>query len=167
MDKLYDEEIALQSIYTIFKLLLHRDSREYICREPQCIQIIQSLSEDSNSQIKYIASLCLDVVVDYGDEWSESVREKRFDQHNQEWIQFIESLTETQNLDNIRPTSPNELMSLVRMQSDEDDDEFMDDVHSSMQLKNMHFISEFSDDDDDSDSLIVDRMQRSKLSVFD
>ena len=162
-DKLYDEEIALQSIYTIFKLLLHQDSREYICRESEFINIIQQLSNDKNSQIKMYADLCMDIIMDYGDEWSESIREKRFEQHNIEWIEFIESLTESQNAGNIRPLSPTELTSLVGT-ANKNDDDYMDD----MQLANMHFMSEFSDDEDDDenqDDQMIHNMQR--LTVFD
>lgn len=184
--KLDDEEIALQAIYTVFSLLLHRESRECLCREPRCIPIIQQLAKDSNDSIRSMAANCLDIVVDFGDEYSERVRAQRFYEHNREWILFVESLSENGNANGsgirsdrrnqtqnehedddddvemamtakrmrLRPTSPNELVSLLD-DGDDDGDLFLDDAHSSMQYQwqNMHFISECSDDDDDSGDL--------------
>jgi hypothetical protein len=101
---------------------------------------------------------------------------KRFEQHNQEWIRFIESLTQTHNADaadgdmnDIRPLSPTELATASHGGGDLSDDD--DDEYDRQQ--NMHFMDEFSDDESDeaSDDVQVTMeplMQNIKrLAMFD
>merc|ERR1712013_227151 len=144
-EKLQDEEVALQSVYTLFKLLLHRESREQLCAHTQCVAILHALCDDANSKINSLSAMSLDIIADYGDpQILEAVTLKRFEQHNQEWIQFIESLTETQNaadMTDIRPLSPTELATAHGGGGDLSDDEYDE--------QNMHFMDEFSDDESD------------------
>jgi len=176
-EKLSDEEIALQSVFTLFKLLLHRESREQLCAHTQCVAILHALSDDANSKISSLSTLSLDIIADYGDAHIlEAVTLKRFEQHNQEWIRFIESLTQTHNADaadgdmnDIRPLSPTELATASHGGGDLSDDD--DDEYDRQQ--NMHFMDEFSDDESDeaSDDVQVTMeplMQNIKrLAMFD
>merc|ERR1712228_289753 len=115
--------------------------------------IISKLASDKNKQIVQISELCLSLIVDHADDgYADAIRQKRFEQHNFEWIQFIESLTETHNAAHIiRPLSQTELMMIG---NDDNMDESEDDYFGDMD--DMHMMTEFSDDESVSNLDVVE-----------
>merc|ERR1712228_772537 len=110
--------------------------------------IISKLASDKNKQIVQISELCLSLIVDHADDgYADAIRMKRFEQHNFEWIQFIESLTETNNAEHIRPLTPTELMMATNDSMDESEDDYFGDA------PDMHLMTDLLSDDEETDTL--------------
>ncbi len=99
-------------------------------------------------------------MMECGEEWAEQIKEERFAMRNTEWVQFIASLAHKENgeydVRDVRPLSPNEIGSMssnpIRRTSG-----MVKEMQGGSPRKslsnmsgmwgNMHFMSEFSDDD--------------------
>jgi len=91
VEKIDDEEIALQLSYTLFKLLMHEPTRKSILATPNFIDAIFALADDQNSKIKQLTNYSLDIVAECGlsDDLAERVRECRFEIHNRTWLTAV------------------------------------------------------------------------------
>jgi len=62
-EKNADEDITLQAVFAIFKLLLHEESRRAVTRHESLSETILSLVVDPHHEIRKFAHMCLDIIV--------------------------------------------------------------------------------------------------------
>jgi hypothetical protein len=89
-EKIDDAEIVLQSIYTIFKMLLHTESRDAIIVNEMMVCLLLDLVTDPCEQIMNYANACLDTIMEYDNDWRDKIRIKRFQAFNADWLHVME-----------------------------------------------------------------------------
>mmetsp|Transcript_31900 Transcript_31900/g.54015 ORF Transcript_31900/g.54015 Transcript_31900/m.54015 type:complete len:954 (+) Transcript_31900:99-2960(+) len=91
-DKMRDEDLLLQSLFALFRICLHEEGREVVAAHEELIHILLDLTCDDSEAIRNMTNKLLDLVVQSDvDGWQVRIREKRFENMNREWIEFIES----------------------------------------------------------------------------
>lgn len=173
--KIDDEEICLQSSFMIFRLLLDETAMQKICLDKSCIEILQILISDANSQINSICQQCLDIVQEYGynidqpessdkltselnvdvqsDDWLNQIRESKFAAHNSEWIECITELLNNDDEIDFNSVTGDSPHSLARKRQFNEQVVNWQDSRSDLEetanstWRNVHYMSDFSSDD--------------------
>lgn len=86
-----DDEFVLQTCWTFYRLLLVPASRNALLRGTQVVIYLVDLLQDEHAEIARIAGLALDAVTDHDEEWASRIRGLKFEAHNAEWIEAVES----------------------------------------------------------------------------
>jgi len=92
LEKSDDDEIVLQIVFTLFKFLLHRETREVIMQNEGLVVALLELLQASNPVIRHTVNDALEVIVECGEIYHEQVVEKRFEHHNREWLQLMHEM---------------------------------------------------------------------------
>lgn len=90
-EKNEDVDIVLQLVYAIFKMLLHQQSRNSVIKHHNFTNCLLDLVIDPNEQVRNLANLSLDIIMEHDEGWRTKIREKRFEMCNREWIDFIQN----------------------------------------------------------------------------
>ena len=88
-EKQEDDEMVMQIMFAFNKLLLSRSTREGILHETKVVNYLMELLQDQNPRIKKMADEILALVQEFDDEWKEEIKLKRFQIHNQEWLEQV------------------------------------------------------------------------------
>ena len=91
-EKSDDDELVLQIIFTLFKFLLHRETREAILQNEGVIVSLLELLHAPHPILRHTVNDALEVIVECGEIYQEKVVEKRFEHHNREWLQLMHEM---------------------------------------------------------------------------
>eukprot|EP01116_Phalansterium_solitarium_P019209 TRINITY_DN52_c3_g1_i1.p1 TRINITY_DN52_c3_g1~~TRINITY_DN52_c3_g1_i1.p1 ORF type:complete len:706 (+),score=285.03 TRINITY_DN52_c3_g1_i1:230-2347(+) len=91
LQKQEDDEIVLQTIFVFFRLMQHRETRQYLLIKTQIVQYLLHLMFDKNPEIRRTSSSVLDIVMEYDKEWAKQIMAKRFQTHNPEWSDIVQA----------------------------------------------------------------------------
>lgn len=87
VEKQDDDEIALQILYTFFKFVTFKSTRESLLKQKQIIHSLVNLLQDKNVQIRKMTDQILEVIMHFDSEWSEVLTRKKFESYNEHWLQ--------------------------------------------------------------------------------
>lgn len=102
VEKRDDEEIILQLLYAFECLLVHEEVRDVILQDTEVAPCVMRFARSRNPKILEQAGKTLQVISEYCIElsansdgasqlaWVEQIKVFRFEQHNSEWIQYLE-----------------------------------------------------------------------------
>lgn len=94
-NKIQDEDMVLQTMFTMYRICLHKAGREAVAAGEELVACLLDLMGDQSPEIRSMASEVLDLVVQSDKEgWQEKIREKRFEGMNHSWIAFMERAEE-------------------------------------------------------------------------
>lgn len=85
-----DDEMVLQIVFVFYKLLYYAASRKLIMTHPKTIAYLIDLMYDKNQEIKRVCNAALSIVMQYDDDWAVKIRDRRFEAHNEEWINAMQ-----------------------------------------------------------------------------
>lgn len=88
-EKQEDDEMVMQIMFAFNKLLLSKSTRESILHETKIANYLMELLQDQNPRIKKMADEILALVQEFDDEWKEEIKLKRFQIHNQDWLEHV------------------------------------------------------------------------------
>ena len=88
-EKQEDDEMVMQIMFAFNKLLLSKSTRDHIIHETKVVNYLMELLQDQNPRIKKMADEILGLVQEFDDEWREEIKLKRFQIHNQEWLEQV------------------------------------------------------------------------------
>ncbi|OMJ87705.1 hypothetical protein SteCoe_10549 [Stentor coeruleus] len=88
-EKQEDDEMVMQIMFSFYKLLLSKSTRENILHETKVVNYLMELLQDQNPRIKKMADEILALVQEIDEEWKEEIKLKRFQIHNQEWLEQV------------------------------------------------------------------------------
>ena len=89
-DKKGDDEMILQIIFTFARLLQFSPTREILLRQTQVVYYLIDLIYDKNKEVRKIASVSLDTIMDHDEEWAIQIRRLKFETYNREWLEATE-----------------------------------------------------------------------------
>ena len=95
-EKQEDDEMVMQIMFAFYKLLLCKSTREMILHETKVVNYLLELLQDQNPRIKKLADEILGLVQEVDDDWKEDIKLKRFEIHNQEWLEQVANNTSEQ-----------------------------------------------------------------------
>jgi hypothetical protein len=95
-EKQEDDEMVMQIMFAFYKLLLCKSTREMILHETKVVNYLLELLQDQNPRIKKLADEILGLVQEIDDDWKEDIKSKRFEIHNQEWLDQVANNTSEQ-----------------------------------------------------------------------
>jgi len=90
-EKKDDDEFVLQITFTFSRLLLFNATREALLHYTQVVLYLVELLQDNNKEVRKTADVALDLVIDSDEELAEKVRQMKFEAHNHDWLEIIES----------------------------------------------------------------------------
>jgi hypothetical protein len=88
-EKQEDDEIVNQMMYTVYKMMMYRYTRDFILQKTNIIAYVLQLLEDANPRIRKMADQLVQIVQEFSEEYNEAIRHKRFQLYNLEWITEI------------------------------------------------------------------------------
>lgn len=88
-EKIEDLDLVVHILFALFKLLLHKESREAIMMHPNLTHVLLDLVADPAPEVRQIANMCLDIIMEHDDVWRDKIRSKRFESFNREWLQLV------------------------------------------------------------------------------
>jgi len=88
-EKIEDLDMVIHIVFTIFKLLLHPQSRTAIIMHHHLPLCLLDLVVDPSAEVRHLSNLCLDIIMEIDDSWRQRIKEKRFEAFNREWLEFI------------------------------------------------------------------------------
>jgi Kinesin-associated protein (KAP) len=98
MDAHYDAEIQLQLMFTMWRLMMIKETREQVMYNTRAVTDMLEALESEHASIRHMADQCLDLVIEFDrldtghvGELGEQVKRQRFTMHNREWLQAIAS----------------------------------------------------------------------------
>mmetsp|Transcript_8017 Transcript_8017/g.22989 ORF Transcript_8017/g.22989 Transcript_8017/m.22989 type:complete len:794 (-) Transcript_8017:446-2827(-) len=91
-EKKEDDEFVLQIAYTFQKLLMFPATKEELLNSTSVVFYLVDLLQDNNKEVRRTASKALDVVQDTSEEWATKLRAIKFETHNQEWLEVVDSM---------------------------------------------------------------------------
>jgi hypothetical protein len=91
-DKQEDEDLLLQTLFAVFKLLVHNESRAAVTRNQALCDSLLDMVADPNAEIQRFANMCLDVIMDGDSASRDRLRERRFVAYNGEWLTATDRL---------------------------------------------------------------------------
>ncbi|KAJ3093007.1 Kinesin-associated protein 3 [Quaeritorhiza haematococci] len=97
MAKEEDDEIILQIIYAIYRLLLHDATRTVLITKTQVVSYLIDLLYDRNVEIRKMCDACLDIIADIDEDWVTKIRQQKFQWHNLEWLSMVARTSENQD----------------------------------------------------------------------
>lgn len=93
-DKKGDDEMILQIIFTFARLLQFAPTREVLLRQTQVVYYLIDLIYDQNKEVRRIASVSLDTIMDHDEEWAIQIRRLKFETYNREWLESTEEMVD-------------------------------------------------------------------------
>eukprot|EP00164_Ancoracysta_twista_P002021 GFYU01002664.1.p1 GENE.GFYU01002664.1~~GFYU01002664.1.p1 ORF type:complete len:747 (-),score=301.65 GFYU01002664.1:27-2267(-) len=87
-EKQEDDEIVLQACYTFYKLLGSVETRQLILHN-HLVSYLIDLLNDKNQEIRKVADMALDLIMDIDEGWREKIVARKFQLHNAEWINVM------------------------------------------------------------------------------
>eukprot|EP00297_Palpitomonas_bilix_P002593 CAMPEP_0113875954 /NCGR_PEP_ID=MMETSP0780_2-20120614/5217_1 /TAXON_ID=652834 /ORGANISM="Palpitomonas bilix" /LENGTH=782 /DNA_ID=CAMNT_0000861977 /DNA_START=147 /DNA_END=2495 /DNA_ORIENTATION=+ /assembly_acc=CAM_ASM_000599 len=93
MEKQDDADILLQSIYTLLRLLMIERTRDIVLVSygEKVVPFLVSHFFHRDPKIRDYADKALDFVMEYDETWAEQIREKKFQVHNEAWLNAVEA----------------------------------------------------------------------------
>jgi hypothetical protein len=95
-EKQEDDEMVMQIMFAFYKLLLCKSTRETILHETKVVNYLLELLQDQNPRIKKLADEILGLVQEIDEDWKEEIKLKRFEIHNNEWLDQVANNTSEQ-----------------------------------------------------------------------
>lgn len=90
VEKQEDDEFVLQILYTMFRMLVFKSTRTVVLEHRQIVNSIVELLHDENQAIQAMADRLLDLVMDSDEEWREHIKKRRFQLHNEKWLEIVD-----------------------------------------------------------------------------
>jgi Kinesin-associated protein (KAP) len=95
-DAHYDAEIQLQLMFTMWRLMMIKETREQVMYNTRAVTDMLDALESKHRSIRHMADQCLDLVIEFDrletghvGELGEQVKRQRFTMHNREWLQAV------------------------------------------------------------------------------
>jgi hypothetical protein len=85
-----DDEMVQQILNTFFKFLFFAPTRDMVLHQTQMFSIVLELLSDKNPNIRVLVNAILDYVQIHDDNWKQEIKAKRFQVHNQMYLQVME-----------------------------------------------------------------------------
>lgn len=85
-----DDEMVQQILNTFFKFLFFKPTREVVLHQTQMVSIVLELLSDKNPNIRVLVNAILDFVQIHDEGWKQEIKTKRFQVHNQIYLQIME-----------------------------------------------------------------------------
>ena len=85
-----DDEMVQQILNTFFKFLFFAPTRDMVLHQTQMVSIVLELLSDKNPNIRVLVNAILDYVQIHDDNWKQEIKAKRFQVHNQMYLQVME-----------------------------------------------------------------------------
>ena len=98
-EKQEDDEMVQQILFTFYRLVFYKQTRDVILNETQVVNYMLELLQDKNQRIRKMADTVLSVVQEVDPTWSQSIRHKRFYLYNQEWLTAVQNMEDMQYYD--------------------------------------------------------------------
>eukprot|EP00002_Diphylleia_rotans_P030578 TRINITY_DN6297_c0_g1_i1.p1 TRINITY_DN6297_c0_g1~~TRINITY_DN6297_c0_g1_i1.p1 ORF type:complete len:735 (+),score=171.51 TRINITY_DN6297_c0_g1_i1:274-2478(+) len=89
-EKQDDDEIVLQAVYTFYRLINNRDAATVMLNQTHLVPFLIDLLFDKNPEIRAMADLLCDTIVDIDEEWAKRIRARKFQAYNAEWLDAVE-----------------------------------------------------------------------------
>eukprot|EP00276_Gloeochaete_wittrockiana_P011053 CAMPEP_0184665670 /NCGR_PEP_ID=MMETSP0308-20130426/58158_1 /TAXON_ID=38269 /ORGANISM="Gloeochaete witrockiana, Strain SAG 46.84" /LENGTH=798 /DNA_ID=CAMNT_0027109807 /DNA_START=91 /DNA_END=2487 /DNA_ORIENTATION=+ len=103
-EKQEDDEIVLQILYAFHRLIFHKEIRDVLLGQTQLANYLVDLLLDKNKDIASLADMTLDVILDFNTDPNlvKRVRQRKFQAHNQQWLEIIEDDAEAEEQQDLR-----------------------------------------------------------------
>lgn len=85
-----DDEMVQQILNTFFKFLFFTPTRDIVLNQTQMVSIVLELLSDKNPNIRVLVNAILDYVQIHDEQWKKEIKAKRFQVHNQVYMQIME-----------------------------------------------------------------------------
>ena len=85
-----DDEMVQQILNTFFKFLFFTPTRDMVLHQTQMVSIVLELLSDKNPNIRVLVNAILDYVQIHDENWKQEIKAKRFQVHNQMYLQVME-----------------------------------------------------------------------------
>jgi phosphoribosylanthranilate isomerase len=79
-----------QILNTFFKFLFFKPTREIVLHQTQMVSIVLELLSDKNPNIKGLVNAILDYVQLHDEMWKQEIKMRRFQVHNQVYLEIME-----------------------------------------------------------------------------
>ena len=79
-----------QILNTFFKFLFFGPTRDMVLHQTQMVSIVLELLSDKNPNIRVLVNAILDYVQIHDENWKQEIKAKRFQVHNQMYLQVME-----------------------------------------------------------------------------
>ena len=79
-----------QILNTFFKFLFFTPTRDMVLHQTQMVSIVLELLSDKNPNIRVLVNAILDYVQIHDENWKQEIKAKRFQVHNQMYLQVME-----------------------------------------------------------------------------
>ena len=89
-EKQEDDEVVLQILYAFYHLLQAAEPRYSLLQQTQLVVYLLDLLMDKNEQVRRMADLCLDAVMENDEAWAPQIRQRKFQMHNREWLEVVD-----------------------------------------------------------------------------
>eukprot|EP00095_Tigriopus_kingsejongensis_P012143 maker-scaffold954_size76946-snap-gene-0.19 protein:Tk12143 transcript:maker-scaffold954_size76946-snap-gene-0.19-mRNA-1 annotation:"kinesin-associated protein 3-like" len=114
-----DDEIVLQVVYLFHLLCTHEKTRNFLISETEAVAYLIDLMHDKNTQVQKVCDATLDIISQIDQEWAERVQREKFQFHNTQWLEVIQSQSGNQFQDpHAIPSSLDEFEHLVQGSDD-------------------------------------------------
>lgn len=74
----------------MFRLLRFESTRVDVLEQRQIVNSIVELLHNDNQAIQTMADRSLDLVMDCDDQWHEQIRMRKFQVHNEKWLEIVD-----------------------------------------------------------------------------
>jgi len=88
-DKIEDLDMVVQILFCVFKFLLHRETRAAVLLSEHLTDCLLDLVVDPSAEVRHLANMCLDIIMEHDDGWRDRIRTRRFEAFNREWLQLF------------------------------------------------------------------------------
>ena len=78
-----------QILNTFFKFLFFGPTRDMVLHQTQMVSIVLELLSDKNPNIRVLVNAILDYVQIHDENWKQEIKAKRFQVHNQMYLQVM------------------------------------------------------------------------------
>jgi len=85
-----DDEMVQQILNVFFKFLFFKPTRDIVLNQTQMVSIVLELLSDKNPNIRKLVNAILDFVQIHDDMWKQEIKARRFQVHNQVYLQIME-----------------------------------------------------------------------------
>lgn len=69
----------------------HTETRNFLIRETEAVAYLIDLMHDKNPQVQKVCDATLDIIAQIDEQWSERVQREKFQFHNTQWLEIIQS----------------------------------------------------------------------------
>eukprot|EP01116_Phalansterium_solitarium_P022526 TRINITY_DN746_c0_g1_i1.p1 TRINITY_DN746_c0_g1~~TRINITY_DN746_c0_g1_i1.p1 ORF type:complete len:717 (+),score=121.49 TRINITY_DN746_c0_g1_i1:151-2301(+) len=86
-----DENLLLQSLFTLYRLFQHEETRAYLLRKTKLVPILMNLIYDPNPSIREISGDILDTIKEHDADLANRLLGKKFQTFNPDWVSACNS----------------------------------------------------------------------------